>query len=48
MNIKTFRAKTMQQALDLVRQELGPEATVLHTREVNGGLVRRFLLGTAI
>jgi flagellar biosynthesis protein FlhF len=45
MNIKTFRAKTMQQALNLVRQELGPEATVLHTRELNAGLVSRFLLG---
>ena len=29
MEIKTFRAKTMPQALDLVRQELGPEAMVL-------------------
>ena len=45
MNIKTFRAKTMQQALNLVRQELGPEATVLHTRELNAGLVSRILLG---
>ncbi len=45
MQIKTFRAKTMQQALDLVRRELGPEATVLHTRELNGGLVGRFLKG---
>jgi len=45
MNIKTYRAKTMQQALNLVRQELGPEATVLHTRELNAGLVARFLRG---
>ncbi|MCA9230417.1 MAG: flagellar biosynthesis protein FlhF [Planctomycetales bacterium] len=45
MNIKTFRAKTMQQALDLVRTELGPEATVLHTRELNSGLVGRLLKG---
>ncbi len=35
----------MQQALDMVRRELGPEATVLHTRELNGGLVNRFLRG---
>jgi len=35
----------MQQALDQVRRELGPEATVLHTRELNGGLVTRFLRG---
>ena len=40
MDIKTFRAKTMQEALALVRRELGPDASVLHTRELNGGLVR--------
>ena len=47
MEIKTFRAKTMQQALDLVRREMGMEATVLHTRELNRGLLNRFLRGTA-
>lgn len=45
MEIKTFRAKSMQQALNLVRQELGPEATVLHTRELNCGIMSRLLLG---
>ena len=35
----------MQQALDLVRHELGPDASVLHTRELNGGLVRRMVFG---
>jgi flagellar biosynthesis protein FlhF len=45
MDIKTFRAKTMQEALGLVRRELGPDAAVLHTRELNGGLVRRVLFG---
>jgi flagellar biosynthesis protein FlhF len=45
MKIKTFRARTMQQALDLVRHELGPDASVLHTRELNGGLVRRMMFG---
>jgi flagellar biosynthesis protein FlhF len=45
MDIKTFRAKTMQEALGLVRRELGPDAAVLHTREVNGGLVKRMLFG---
>jgi len=35
----------MQQALDLVRRELGPEATVLHTRELNSGLISRYLKG---
>lgn len=43
MEIKTFRAKTMQQALRLVRDQLGPEATVLHTREINANLLGRFL-----
>jgi flagellar biosynthesis protein FlhF len=47
MQIKTFRAKSMPQALDLVRQELGAEATVLHTRELNTGLMRRMLWGRA-
>jgi flagellar biosynthesis protein FlhF len=45
MQIKTFRAKSMPQALELVRQELGPEATVLHTRELNAGLLARMLRG---
>jgi flagellar biosynthesis protein FlhF len=45
MEIKTFRAKTMPQALELIRQELGPEATVLHTRELNSGLLARMLRG---
>jgi flagellar biosynthesis protein FlhF len=45
MEIKTFRAKSMQEALKLVRQELGPDASVLHTRELNGGLVKRVLFG---
>lgn len=47
MQIKTFRAKTMQAALNLVRNELGPEATVLHTRELNTGIVSRLLKGQA-
>jgi flagellar biosynthesis protein FlhF len=45
MEIKTYRAKTMRDALDLVRRELGPSASVLHTREVNGGLMGRVLFG---
>jgi flagellar biosynthesis protein FlhF len=39
MEVRTFRAKTMQEALRLVRRELGPSAAVLHTREVGGGLL---------
>ncbi len=45
MEIKTFRAKTMPQALALVRSELGPEAMVLHTRELHAGLLGRMFLG---
>ena len=36
MDVKTYRATTMQEALALVRRELGPTAAVLHTREVRG------------
>ena len=45
MQIQTFRAKTMQQALDMVRSHFGPEASVLHTRELNGGLLARLFWG---
>ncbi len=34
MDIQTYRAATMHEALALVRRELGPDAAVLHTREV--------------
>jgi flagellar biosynthesis protein FlhF len=41
MQTKTFRAASIQEALQLVRQELGPDAIVLRTREVRpGGLLR--------
>jgi flagellar biosynthesis protein FlhF len=45
MDIKTFRAKTMRDALDLVRRELGPSAAVLHTRELNAGPLSRLVFG---
>jgi flagellar biosynthesis protein FlhF len=45
MDIKTFRAKSMRDALDLVRRELGPQAAVLHTREVNSGPLGRLVFG---
>ena len=49
MDVKTFRAKNMQEALALVRSELGPQAAVLQTREVRtGGLLRRFTGGRQI
>ncbi|MES2792705.1 MAG: flagellar biosynthesis protein FlhF [Planctomycetota bacterium] len=31
--VRTFRARTMQEAMDVVRREFGPEAVILHTRE---------------
>jgi flagellar biosynthesis protein FlhF len=34
MEVKTYKAATMSEALALVRRELGPDAAVLHTREV--------------
>ncbi|MBX9791423.1 MAG: flagellar biosynthesis protein FlhF [Pirellulales bacterium] len=37
MNVKTFRAASIQEALSVVRRELGPGASVLHAREVRGG-----------
>ncbi|MEX2317654.1 MAG: flagellar biosynthesis protein FlhF [Pirellulales bacterium] len=45
MDIKTYRAKSMRDALDLVRRELGPTASVLHTRELNSGLFGRMIFG---
>ena len=41
MDVRTYRAATMHEALAMVRQELGPEAAILHTREVR----RRRLFG---
>ncbi len=40
MTVKKYRAATMHEALALVRRELGPEAAVLRTREVGGGLLQ--------
>jgi flagellar biosynthesis protein FlhF len=45
MDIKTFRAKSMREALDQVRRELGPAAAVLHTRELNAGPLGRLVFG---
>ncbi|MFQ5732628.1 MAG: flagellar biosynthesis protein FlhF [Planctomycetaceae bacterium] len=39
-DVRTFRAATMNDALDLVRRELGTEAVILQTRQI---LHRRFL-----
>lgn len=45
MELKTYRAATMQEALALVRRELGPDAAVLHTREVRAGRLLGWLTG---
>lgn len=38
MDVKTYRARSMQEALAKVRAELGPDAAVLHTRRLGGPL----------
>jgi flagellar biosynthesis protein FlhF len=48
MNVKTFRAKTMRQALEQVRRELGPDASVLQSRELHGGLLGRWVFGRRV
>ncbi len=37
MQIRTFRAASLQAALEEIRQQMGPEASVLHTRQVRDG-----------
>ncbi len=48
MKIKTFRAKTLRDALAMVRAEFGDGAAVLHSREVNAGPIARLLRGAAV
>ena len=38
--VRTFRAASMQEALDIVRREMGGDAVILHTRQFSQ---RRFL-----
>ncbi|MCA9268658.1 MAG: flagellar biosynthesis protein FlhF [Planctomycetales bacterium] len=47
MDVKTYRARSMQQALEMVRSDLGPDAAVLHTRQLGAGVLR-WLLGNRI
>ena len=42
MQLHTYKARSLAEALRLVRDELGPDASVLHTREVGSSLVRLF------
>jgi flagellar biosynthesis protein FlhF len=40
MDLRTYRARSLQEALRLVREDLGPDASVLHTRDVATGISR--------
>ena len=42
MNVKKYRAASVQQALQMVRAELGPDAAVLETRELPRNLLSWF------
>jgi flagellar biosynthesis protein FlhF len=44
-DVKTFRASSIREALQRVRRELGPEAAVLATRQLPGGLWGRLVSG---
>ncbi len=35
VDVRTFKAESMQAALDLVRRELGSDAVILHTRQID-------------
>jgi flagellar biosynthesis protein FlhF len=39
MEIKTYRARSLQEALRWIQRDLGPDAAVLHTRELRSGLM---------
>ncbi len=47
LNVKTYRARSLSAALRLIQRELGPEATVLSTRQKPDGLLGR-LVGSQI
>lgn len=42
MEVKTFRAKSLQDALRAIRSQLGPDAAVLHTKEIKPRLLGLF------
>lgn len=46
MEVKTYRARSLQDALQLVRADLGPNAAVLQTRQLQPGLWGRLLGAT--
>ena len=42
MTVQTFKARSIQEALQMVRESLGTEATILETRTVFAGLLPWF------
>ena len=48
MQIKTFRARTIRDALERVRDEFGPQAAVLHTRPAPAGPLARLFGGVGV
>jgi flagellar biosynthesis protein FlhF len=40
MQLYTFKARSIAEALRIVRAELGPDASLLHTRDVGSPLTR--------
>ncbi len=42
MDIQTFRARTLQEALQRVRDTMGPDAAIVHTREVQNARLGLF------
>jgi len=40
MQLHTFTARSLAEALRIVRDELGPDASLLHTRELGSPLMR--------
>lgn len=45
MRIKRYVARTIQEALDTVREDLGPDAVILHTRKARRGKIAGLLGG---
>lgn len=42
MDVKTYRAKTLQEALQMIQSDLGPDASILQTRQVRAGMAGWF------
>ena len=45
MDAKTYRVQTIREALDLIREELGPNASLLHCRRIRRPGVRGWITG---